>query len=247
MLGGLSPYNNSKIVLNTFLLKGGMPMCKYLPDFVINLIAGIVGILIVLWIERQCRPRLFFKIGVPGTIDDKDVMKRHPTTFLKVQVHNRNLPRWLSWVYMGEPALSCSGWVSFFDEDGAPIFPKEMLGRWSETPDPPPIDYTKVDDVVVARLVSPQNTVDIPPGEYSNLDIVNKIEGEEQCYGWNNESYIHKWRHPEWSLAPGKYLAKVRVKTGGLEFKDVFVIRNDLEFNEFRLEEASDELKEKVL
>lgn len=71
-------------------------MFKYLPDFLINLIAGIVGIVIVLWIERQRRPVLSFKVGVPGTIDEQDVLKRHPTTFLKVQIHNRNLPRWVS-------------------------------------------------------------------------------------------------------------------------------------------------------
>lgn len=121
------------------------------------------------------------------------------------------------------------------------------MGRWSETPDPPPIQHTKVDGGVVARLVSPQNTVDIPPGEYSNLDIVNKIEGEEDCFGWNNESYINNWRHPEWKLAQGKYLAKVRVKTGGREFNSIFVIRNDLEFDDFCLEEVSEELRDLIL
>jgi hypothetical protein len=218
-----------------------------LPEFLINLVAGIVGILIVLWIERQRRPVIFIKVGVPGTIDDKDVLKRHPTTFLKVQVHNRPLPKWLSWVYVAEPALSCAGWITFLDAQGKPLFKKEMLGRWSETVDPPQIEYTKTDDGVVARLVSPQNTVDIPPGEYANLDVVNKMQGEDECYGWNNESYIHKWRHPEWKIAAGTCLAKVRVKTGGREFHDLFVVRNDEGFDGFRLEPANEELRKRLL
>ena len=222
-------------------------MFSYLPDFLINLIAGIVGIVIVLWIERQRRPVLSMKVGVPGTIDEQDIMKRHPTTFLKVQIHNRTLPRWLSWVYAGEPALSCVGWVSFYDLAGKQVVTKEMLGRWAETQDPPPIDKIEVDGKLVVRLVNPQNSVDIPPGEYSNLDIVNKIEGEDVCYGWNNESYIKNWRNQDYTLGPGQFLAKVRVKTGGREFYDVFLIRNDGGFDGFRLEEVGVELKELIL
>jgi len=222
-------------------------MLSYVPDFLINLIAGIVGIAIILWIERQRRPVLFMKVGVPGTLDEKDVLKRHPTTFLKIQVHNRTLPKWLSWVYVGEPALSCVGWITFFDIEGRPLFQKEMQARWSETQDPPPIQYTQIEGGMVARLVNPQNSVDIPPGEYSNLDLANKIQGEDHCYGWNNESYIHNWRHPDWKLPAGNYLARVRIKTGGREFRDLFLIHNDEGFDAFRHEEATHELRKRLL
>ena len=220
---------------------------QYIPDFLINLIAGVVGILVVLWIERQRRPRLSMHVGIPGTIDEHDPLKRHPTTFLKVQIHNLCVPKWLSWVYDGEPALSSAGWITFHHLDGQRVFDREMLARWSETQDPPPIAATKTDEGLIARLVNPQNAVDIPPGEYANLDVVNRLEGEAECYGWNNESYIHGWKHPSWRLDKGRYVAKIRVKSGGREFQDAFVVVNDIPFADFRLEEAPTEVKDRIL
>lgn len=220
---------------------------QYIPELVISLIAGTLGILIVLWIESQKRPSLSMRIGIPGTIDEHDALKRHPTTFLKVQIHNRNVPKWLSWVYDGEPALSCAGWITFHHRDGPKVFDREMLARWSETQDPPPIHATKTEEGVIARLVNPQNTIDIPPGEYANLDVVSRFDGEDACYGWNNESYMHNWKHPEWELDKGRYLAKIRVKTGGREFEDAFVVVNDIPFADFRLEEAPGEVKNRAL
>lgn len=44
-------------------------------NFIINLLSGIVGILIVLWIERQRRPSLTIKLGQAGEIKDGDPLK----------------------------------------------------------------------------------------------------------------------------------------------------------------------------
>jgi hypothetical protein len=216
-----------------------MSACAILVDFFINLLAGIVGILVVLWLERQRRPGLTMHIGVPGTIDEADPVKRHPTTFLKVQVHNRTVPRWLAWVYHGEPAVSCAAWMSFHSLDGVALFDREMVGRWSETPDPPPIQGIKTENGAVLRLLNVQDTMDIQPGSYANLDVVCRLKGEEECYGWNNESYLHGWKNPAWRLPKGRYIARIRVKTGGKEFRDAFVIDNDRSFTDFRLEVAT--------
>jgi hypothetical protein len=218
-------------------------MSQYLPDFLINLIAGIVGIVFVLWLERQRRPGLSMEVGVPSTIDEQDVLKRIPTTFLRVNIHNKTVPKWLSWVYDGEPALTCTGWISFYHLDGECIFSKEMLARWSETQDPPSIQITKTEKGAVARLVNTQNSVDIPPGESTLIDICCRFNNEEVCYGWNNESYLHNWRNPARILGKGTYLALVRVKSGGREFQDVFVIINDGLFRDFRLEPAPPKYK----
>jgi hypothetical protein len=221
-------------------------MFQYLPDFLINLIAGIVGIVFVLWLERQKRPGLSMKVGIPSTIDEQDVLKRKPTTFLRVNVHNKTVPKWLAWVYDGEPALSCTGWISFHHLDGQRVFSQEMLARWSETLDPPPIQITKTDEGNVARLVNPQDSVDIPPGESTLLDVCCRFIDEEVCYGWNNESYLHNWRNPSRKLDKGRYLARVRVKSGGREFQDVFMIIDDVPFGDFRLEPALPKYKEAV-
>ena len=214
-------------------------------NFLINLIAGVVGILIVLWIERQRRPNIFMKVGEPGRITVADPLKRPPASWLNVEVHNRSIPSWLRWVYDGEPALSCRAWITFHHLDGHRVFNREMYVRWSETPEPR-VRFTPIEDGKVARLVGVQDTVDIPPGEYTNLDVVFRVDGEDACYGWNNESYLHNWRHPSWQLDKGRFIAKVRVKTGGREFVDAFMIVNDVPYQDFRLETIDNNLKRRL-
>jgi hypothetical protein len=222
-------------------------MFQYWPDFLINLVAGIVGIIMVLWLERQRRPSLSMKVATPGTIDKLDLLKRNPTTFLKVEIHNKNVPRWLAWVYDGEPALSCAAWITFHRPDGTRVFDREMQGRWSESQDPPPIREIKTEQGTALQLMKAQDTVDIPPAEFSELDICNRLLGEDVCYGWNNESYLRNWRNTQWILEKGRHLARVRVKSAGREYQDVFMIVNDVPFEEFRLEPAPENYKRLVL
>lgn len=212
-------------------------------NFGINLVAGVVGILIVLWIERQKRPRLSMKVGEPGWIEDDDPLKRTPCKWLHVQVHNPGMPRWIAWVYDREPALSCRGWITFHHLDGHRVFDREMIVRWSETPGPEIVEYPTENGKVAMLGKNVQQTFDIPPGEYTSLDVVFRFKGESECYGWNNESLLHNWRHPSWRLEKGRYVARVRVKTGGREFVDAFMIANDVQYEDFRLELVQDELK----
>ena len=215
-------------------------------NLLIEVVALVLGIAIVLWIERQRRPHLSMSVGIPGTIDQADPLKRPATTFLHVRIRNRTVPRLISWVYDGEPALSCASWVSFHHLDGHQIFEKEMTARWTETPEPE-LQQFKVDEKVVVRVTNVQNTVDIPSGESTQIDVVSRIDGDDECYGWNNQSYLHNWRHPDWKLDKGRYIARVRVKFSGREFTEAFMIVNDVGFEDFRLEPATSEYRQRVL
>lgn len=215
-------------------------------DLIIEILALVLGIAIVLWIERQRRPHLTMSVGIPGTIDAADPLKRPITTFLHVRIQNRSVPRLISWVYDGEPALSCAAWVSFHHLDGQQIFREEMTARWTETPEPE-FEQFKVGNQTAVRVTKVQNTVDIPPGESSQIDAVSRIDGEDECYGWNNQSYLHNWRHPDWKLDKGRYIARVRAKSGGREFVDAFMIVNDVGFDDFRLEPGTSEYRKLVL
>ena len=214
----------------------------WISDLLTEVLAAVVGIVIVLWIERQRRPHLSMEVGIPGTIDEADLLKRTPTTFLHVRIRNRNVPRWIGWVYNGEPALSCSAWVAFHHLDGHQVFAKEMTARWTETPEPE-VQQFKVADKMAARVTNVQNTVDIPPGDSAQIDVVSRIKADQECFGWNNESYLYNWRHPAWRLDKGRYIARVRVKSGGREFTDAFLIVNDVGFDDFRLEPLSPEYR----
>jgi len=58
---------------------------------------------------------------------------------------------------------------------------------------------------------------------------------------------LSRWRHPRWKLEEGRYIVKVRIKTGGREFNDTFLIVNDVPYEDFRIEPLRDNLKAKVL
>ena len=59
-----------------------------LIGFGISLLASIIGVGLVLWIDRQRRPRLRMTVGIPGTIDKFDPLHRPVTTFLHVRIDN---------------------------------------------------------------------------------------------------------------------------------------------------------------
>lgn len=222
-----------------------MNLAEIFLNFAINLLAGVVGILVVLWLERQRRPGLRMQLGEPGEIKDGDPLGRPLSKWPHVQVHNRNVPWWLGWVYHGEPALACRAWITFHHMDGHRVFDREMNVRWSETPEPA-VEVVNTEKGQVAKLVGAQDTIDIPPGEYTNIDVTIKTKGDTDCYGWNNESYLYKWKHPSWRLEKGRYVAKIRVKTGGREFTDAFLIANDVPYEDFRLEAIERELKQRL-
>ncbi len=222
-----------------------MNMSELGINFILNLVSGILGILIVLWIERQRRPSLTLKLGQTGEIKENDPLKRMPSKWLHVQVHNRNVPTWLAWVYHGEPALSCRAWITFHHLDGQRVFDREMVARWSGS-DEPKVEIISTEKGQAARLIGAQNSFDIPPGEHTDIDIVFRAKSDDDCFGWNNESYLHNWRHPDWLLEKGRYIAKIRVKTGGQEYVNAFLIANDVRYEDFRLAEVDDEVKRKL-
>ena len=78
--------------------------------------------------------------------------------------------------------------------------------------------------------------VDIPRGARSTVDIVSREVSDAPCHGWNNESYLHNWKHPDWALPKGRYIVRVRVRTSGREFTGAFLLANDIGYDSLRLE-----------
>jgi hypothetical protein len=196
-------------------------------------------------IEIQTRPRLTITLGQPGQITEGDPLHRPLSTWLHIQVHNKNVPKWLAWVYHGEPALTCQAWITFYHLDGHRVFDREMKARWSGS-DQPKVEIINTKEGQLARLVGVQDSFDIPPGDQTDVDIVFRAKEEEDCFGWNNESYLHNWRHPSWKLEKGRYIARIRIKTGGQEYTNAFLIANDVAYSDFRLVEIDKEAKKKL-
>ena len=219
---------------------------KYI-DFFINLLAGVVGILIVLALERQRRPRLLMKIGKVEGLPENDPMGRKQCRWPTVEVHNLKIPSWLSWVYSGDPAFACRAWISFHNPtDFGRIFSEEMPARWNEAGQPQLVQVLRPDGTIAAALMSVQYAIDIPTGEKMTIAPIYRAKDNESCFGFTNDSYLHNFEHPSWKLDKGRYIARIRAVTGGREFVDAFKIINDAIFEDFRIEEVDQETKEKL-
>jgi hypothetical protein len=204
-----------------------------------------VGITVVLILERQRRPQLSMTIGEAGRILPNDPLDRPETKWLHVDIGNTRIPKWIGWAYDRLPAPQCRAWITFHHVDGHRVFPREMVARWVETPQPSP-KIIPTDKGQAATLHNQQHVVDIPPGAQSSIDISSKCKGDEACYGWNNESYLHDWKHPEWKFGSDRYIVRVRVRTSGREFTDAFLLVNDAGYDGFRLEPLEPERRAKL-
>lgn len=141
-------------------------------------------------------------------------------------------------------------------DDGQNVYDRFMVVRWANSPEPitgfvlAAQGATQVVNTAVVQPVykfSLDSRIDVYAGEEELLDVAVRFHGVKECYGWNNESYLHDWRTPEWKLEPGRYLVKVEITSSGQRCKDVFRLVNDVEsLSDFRLIEALPEDRWKV-
>jgi hypothetical protein len=151
---------------------------------------------------------------------------------------------------MRGPASQCRALITFHHLDGQNVFGRAMPARWSDTDQPVQIVSAAPQGQPIA-LVNLEKAlrvsrVDIYPSEKELLDVAVRIDNDQDCYGWNNQAYLHQWRNPEWRIPPGRYLAKVAITSSGQTWTDVFRLINDVPRTDFRLEPvtAEDRTKE---
>jgi hypothetical protein len=82
--------------------------------------------------------------------------------------------------------------------------------------------------------------IDVPPGEAQRLDVAARFDAEDECYGWNNESYFSDpvWRNPDWRLNSGRYLVRVTIVSTGDKCVGLFRVINDVSRHDFRIENS---------
>jgi hypothetical protein len=140
-------------------------------------------------------------------------------------------------------ALQCHGLVSFYHLDGQNVFGRTMPIRWSESPEPVPLqlqigEYRGV--VIDPQRLTTDSRVDIYPGESCRLGVAARFDDEPECYGWSNLNYFSNplWRHQDWKLATGRFLIKVTVVSAGEKCTGIFRIVNDVSRKDYRIEPA---------
>jgi hypothetical protein len=126
-----------------------------------------------------------------------------------------------------------------------------MIGRWTGgSPEPRVVYIQQANGPPVPYLTNPaelKNTIDIYPGETEQLDVVIRVDQENEAYAWNNETYFYSdWRNPNRRLNQERYLVKVVITSSGRKCTDFFRIDNDGPFTSFQLDKLTPEQRQPV-
>lgn len=214
---------------------------EFWVNVIVQLLITIVGILVVLLIERQRRPNLRFQIAQPNIIPPNDQQNRMEYKWLAITVANPNTPRCIRWVYPRDTAIGCQPYVVFRQLDGTRIFDYDLVPPWDGVAEP---EITKIE-----RIVTAETRVDIQPGEHRSFHFVGRARNDTECFGWTNEAYLIpelNWRDPRWRLERGQYVASMRVNVQGREFVQDFLIVNDGFYEEFCLTPLNNEQRKRL-
>jgi hypothetical protein len=207
-------------------------------SFVGSLFAAFLSAFMVFFIEMEIRPQIrIVKEETPS-------IQPNGRKFLRVIVENRELWWPLKLIMDRRPVYQARAWITFLTESNNPVFARQMIGRWSETPEPVrpisislsssgPAGISFLRDLSVSR-----DAVDIASGDKELLDIVMRVPGEKGCRGWHNRMIENPNIPPEdqFELSKGRYHALVRMKASGRSFKYLFRIVCDVGIEDFRLE-----------
>ncbi len=204
-------------------------------------LGAVVAILITILVENLRKPKLQLRLDPPT--DVKYTPQERPANearYLGLALVNMPLPRWARWMSRST-ALQCHGEITFHHLDGQNVFGRSMAGRWSRSPEPVAITF-KIDQhmVLVSDPSRLTNIIDIPPGESEHINIAARFDNENDCYGWNNESYFSNpiWRNPDWRLNPERYLVRVIIISAGEKCVGHFRLINDVPRHDFRIENS---------
>lgn len=210
-------------------------------ESILTILGAILAILTTIFVEYLRRPRLQLAIG---PVEEQNYIG-HPANHkraLRLKVENLPLPKWAGWMSRN-PALQCGGYITFHHLDGQNVFGRSMIIRWPESPEPIPlifrIDGKEAHILDPARITLEQRK-DVFPGESEIIDVACRYDNDEECYGWNNESYFSDpaWRNPSWKLSRGRYLVSITIASSGQKCMGLFRLINDVGIKDFRLENA---------
>jgi hypothetical protein len=202
-------------------------------------LGAIIAILMTIVIENLRKPKLELRIAPPRD-DSYQNRPANDVRFLGVKLYNKPLPKWARWMSR-DTALQCHGYISFHHLDGQNVFGREMKIRWSGSDQPTAIQFVLGNQQ--GRIFDPsrltlESRMDVPPGEAERLDVAGRFDDDNDCFGWNNESYFSNpvWRNPDWCLNPGRYLVKVEIISAGEKITKTFRLINDVPRQDFRLD-----------
>jgi|GEM_PF-6270010 len=199
-------------------------------EIALNIGLAFLGVIAALWYEKLGSPRLTYQKGI--TTDDIK-QNNWRTRFLHLNVANKP---WKLPFVPRQTAVAVHGTITFLDLSRNPIT-NPMPIRWDGAPEP--IKYeianNQVHSLPDPRLARVSRFIDIYPDEQESLAIAIKILGDNDAFGWTSESYFRNWRHQDFQIGQGDYIAKINLKTGDSVFFAEFKFTNPSTFTEFDL------------
>lgn len=210
-------------------------------------------------IENLKRPNLIMAEGKPWPMPAIPQRGRPSGLFIYVKVTNPpNQGRFRAWVPK-DTAYECYPTIEFLrDTNGKLNLECSLVGRWDRAPEPTTMSiylYTPtglaevgaLKDDLRLRPDQPSQFVNIYPGKTESLAIAVKLDEDTESYGWSNESYDHRYRHPNYLLEGERYLVRVTIETMGIKKTDVFRLHNGATRDAFSLQVVDAKTRESAL
>ena len=151
--------------------------------------------------------------------------------FYHVMIVNKNVELKGRRIFWSHPSYLTKIGMKFMDKRRRRLF--ELNGRWDRAPEPlaPGIAGGRVVHLPDHSLVPISETIDISPGRGGEgFCLVMKYEGEDECWGFSNWSYLRGWqqglRDPQSKLGIGKYIIDVHITASNAERSFRFILEN---------------------
>lgn len=191
-----------------------------LGNFINNnqLLVGILlGWLLTRIMEMIRKPNITFHIS-----DDRDFTKGARTyKFLNVFIKSNKQNVFKKFFFGSSSINNARAWIRFKDFSSKTEFLK-INGRWASTKEP--VDYVTNQPLIPEILLPSRDT--IAPGEDAAISVAIKESGEDTFFAFNNESYLHNWKHPDFELSDKKYWVEIKILSDGDEYIHEFLLTN---------------------
>lgn len=206
---------------------------EFFSGFFAGFLSSLAVVIIYEWLKR---PKLSLEIGTTASGTKKLLTGTYSHQFLHVKLINHPQIKFLRWMVPRNPATLCRAWIDFFPDGGTPF---AIDARWTTQREPGEyigLDKLKPDPGLILQI--PRE--DIPAGEFAEINVAVKHQGEAECYAFNNRSYVFGgWKNSDWKMSLGKHKIKARVSSGDIYIEQNFILNNaGNSIEDFKLEKS---------
>jgi hypothetical protein len=221
-------------------LSTSLSTCEGITAFVGVIIGALLSLGMTCWVESLRKPKL--KIRIPPNPwyrvyhydrerkgETEEAVPFREARFLYLELYHKPVGWWASWM-MRQSASSCDGYITFHHcKTKENLTVRPMPIRW-------PVREKPASDVETP----PQ--IELYPGAKRPMDVVARIEDDEEIYGWNNQSYAcweTNWRNRDYQIPKGVCYVAITVRSYGLQFQNVFRLDNSGAKNRIRFKSVN--------